>query len=241
VSRWCGVVPDQVGGVPGENLGKTRGSLVSVRLGAFRLDPDRRQLLRGETEVHLTPKAFDLLALLIERAPAVVPKGEIHKQLWPETFVSEATLAGLVKEVRRALKQDDDQSLIRTAHRVGYAYCGPREAGSQVPPDLTCWLVIGTRRVALHSGANLIGRDPSATVWLDVPGISRRHAQIFLQGGTAALEDLGSKNGTLVGDRPVSGRVTLRNADRIQVATELLTFHISSSGISTATQPRPLT
>ena len=67
-------------------------------------------------------------------------------------------------------------------------------------------------------------------------GVSRRHAQVILLDGAAVLEDLGSKNGTLVGDRPVRGRVALRHADRIQVATELLVLHVSDSGISTATQ-----
>jgi pSer/pThr/pTyr-binding forkhead associated (FHA) protein len=79
--------------------------------------------------------------------------------------------------------------------------------------------VIGRRRIALQRGANLIGRDPEAAVWLDATGVPRRHAQIILEGGTATLEDLGSKNGTLLSDRPVRGPAVLRNADRIQIAT----------------------
>jgi DNA-binding winged helix-turn-helix (wHTH) protein len=211
---------------------------VSVRFGPFRFHADRRQLLRDGREVHVTPKAFDLLALLIERAPAVVTKAEIHKQLWPDTFVSEATLIGLVKEMRRAM-DDHESAIIRTAHRVGYAFAAPVEADTPAgtAPAATHWLVVGTRRIALRNGVNVIGRDPEATVWLDVAGVSRRHAHIILENGAATLEDLGSKNGTLVGDRPVRGRVPLRNADRIQVATELLVLHVSGSGVSTATQP----
>jgi pSer/pThr/pTyr-binding forkhead associated (FHA) protein len=101
---------------------------------------------------------------------------------------------------------------------------------------VTHWLVVGSRRIPLKNGANIIGRDPDAAVWLDVPGVSRRHAQVILQAGTAVLEDLGSKNGTLVADRPARGRVALRHADRIQVATEVLVLHVSDSGVSTATQ-----
>ena len=92
---------------------------------------------------------------------------------------------------------------------------------------VTHWLVIGARSIPLHDGANVIGRDPEATVWLDGPGVSRRHAQVILEKGAATLEDPGSKNGTLLCDRPVRGRVPLRNADRIQVATELLVFETS--------------
>ena len=212
---------------------------MSVHFGAFAFHADRRQLFRDDVEVHLTPKAFDLLSLLIDRAPAVVPKTEIHANLWPDTFVSDATLLGLVKEVRRALRDDHENVLIRTAHRVGYAFAGTTEIRPlpKIAPAVTYWLVAGTRQIPLHDGVNVIGRDPEATVWLDLAGISRRHAQIILEHGTASLEDLGSKNGTLVGDRPVKGRVALRHADRIQLATEVLVFHASDNGMSTATQP----
>lgn len=215
--------------------------MVSVHFGAFAFHADRRQLLRDGTAVHLTPKAFDLLALLIERAPAVVAKKEIHTHLWPSTFVSDATLVGVVKELRRALKDDDQGTLIRTAHRVGYAFAGANDAGApiQLESATMCWLVIGTRQVVLHAGVNVIGRDPDSTICLDLAGVSRRHAQIVFENGAASLEDLGSKNGTLVADRPVKGRVALRDADRIQVATEVLVFRVSASGISTATQPVP--
>lgn len=211
---------------------------MTARFGAFVFDTGRRQLLRDGADVHLTPKAFDLLALLVERAPSVVPKAEIHTHLWPGTFVSDATLVGLVKEVRRALLDDQKGSLIRTAHRVGYAFAGLTEADgpTRIAPAVTHWLEVGTRRIALQNGTNVIGRDPDAAVWIDVPGVSRRHAQITLEDGAATLEDLASKNGTLVGDRPVRGRVTLQHGDRILIATELLVFHLSRSGISTATQ-----
>jgi DNA-binding winged helix-turn-helix (wHTH) protein len=212
---------------------------VSVRFGGFAFHAERRQLLRDGVEVHLTPKAFDLLALLIERAPAVVLKADIHQRLWPGTFVSDAALAGLVKELRRALRDTHAGTLIRTAHRVGFAFGGATEAdaASPVAPAATRWLVVGTRSIPLHAGANVIGRDPDATVWLDVPGVSRRHAQIVVEDDAAMLEDLGSKNGTLLRDRPVRGRVALRSADRIQVSTELLVFYASTSGMSTVTQP----
>jgi len=232
-------LPFEVGSVAGESRGKLGGSDVSARFGAFVFHPERRQLLRSDVDVHLTPKAFDLLALLIERSPSVVSKADIHEQLWPATFVSDATLLSLVKELRRALRDDEQEGpAIRTAHRVGYAFArSVQPAAVAAVPRVTHWLVTGKRRIALHDGVNVIGRDPESTVWLDVPGVSRRHAQITVQGETASLEDLGSKNGTLVGDRPVRGSTVLRNADCIQIATELLVFHVSDSGMSTATQP----
>ena len=214
---------------------------MSQRFGAFTLHADRRQLLRDGREVHLTPKAFDLLTLLVEHAPAVVPKREIHARLWPDTFVSDATLVGLVKELRRALSDDQQGTIIRTAHRVGYAFAGSQGVGplSQPTPVTTCWLVVGTRRIPLPEGIHAIGRDPCATVFLDVAGVSRRHAQIIIENGMASLEDLGSKNGTLVEDVPIRQRVALRDSDRIQLATELLVFRTSDRGVPTVTQPMP--
>jgi DNA-binding winged helix-turn-helix (wHTH) protein len=227
----------EVGGRAGENRGKIGGSIVSLSFGAFAFHADRRQLFRDGIEVHLTPKAFDLLLLLIERAPAVVPKAELHARLWPDTFVSDATLLGLVKEVRRALNDDHQGTLVRTAHRVGYAFAGSmrREAATPTGSALTYWVVDGTRRVPLREGINVIGRDADSAVWLDVPGVSRRHAHIVIEGGSAWLEDLGSKNGTLVGGQPVVGRVLLRHADHIRLATETLEFHVSATGMPTIT------
>src|SRR5215471_1525560 len=94
---------------------------VVVRFAWFVLDSDRRQVTRDERAIHLTPKAFDLLALLIAEAPRVVRKSELHERLWPGTFVADATLVGLIKELRRALDDRDKSApIVRTAHGVGY-------------------------------------------------------------------------------------------------------------------------
>lgn len=77
-----------------------------ARFGRFAVDSGARQLTRDGNRVHLTPKAFDLLLLLIDEAPRVVRKDEIHRRLWPGTFVVDSTLAGVVKAGREALTQD---------------------------------------------------------------------------------------------------------------------------------------
>ena len=74
--------------------------------GSLTVDTDARRLDRDGAELHLTPKAFDLLALLLEAAPKVVSKRDLHARLWRDSFVADATLVGLVKEVRRVLQQD---------------------------------------------------------------------------------------------------------------------------------------
>jgi DNA-binding winged helix-turn-helix (wHTH) protein len=210
---------------------------VSVRFGAFTLDVDQRRLLRDDVDLHLTPKAFDLLALLIQQAPRVVPKAELHERLWPGTFVSDATLVGLVKEVRRVLGADGQPSpLVRTAHRVGYGFSGVVERATQSPTPLaTHWVVAGSRRIPLSDGENLIGRDPAATVWLDVAGVSRRHACIRITPGSITLEDLASKNGTKLGDRIVTSPTGLRDEDRIHVGHVQIVFRVAAAGMSTET------
>jgi pSer/pThr/pTyr-binding forkhead associated (FHA) protein len=63
------------------------------------------------------------------------------------------------------------------------------------------WIVAGSRRIALTDGENVIGRDPTSAVLLDVAGVSRRHVQIVVGDRGAVLEDLGSMNGTRIGEQ----------------------------------------
>ena len=209
---------------------------MTARFGVFALDPDRRQLTRDGHEIHLTPKAFDLLALLVDEAPRVVRKEELHQRLWPGTFVSDATLVGLVKELRRALEDRDASApIVRTAHGVGYAMAAAVGRVSPRPSPVSRWIVTGGRRVALNEGQNVIARDPGAAIFLDVAGVSRRHCQILVSERGAVLEDLGSKNGTKVGDEPATGEVALRDGDQIHIGPAIVIYHASASGISTET------
>ena len=90
-----------------------------VLFDGFALDAARRLVSRGGRPVHLTRKAFDLLSTLIEQAPRVVSKEELHRRLWPDTFVTDATIAGVVKELRRALgSQGSGEPLIRCSLRM---------------------------------------------------------------------------------------------------------------------------
>jgi DNA-binding winged helix-turn-helix (wHTH) protein len=209
------------------------------RFGSFVLDSDRRQLVKGDSEIHLTPKAFTLLTMLVDAAPRVVPKRELHERLWPGGAVSDATLIGLVKEIRRALDdRDGDAPMIRTVHRVGYAFDVPveRPAARAV---LSCWLVAADRRIALVEGENIVGRDPEANVHLDYATVSRRHARLSIGATGATLEDLGSKNGTALDGKPLTEPKPLRNGDRFTCGQVLLTYRESSVGQPTLTQVIP--
>src|SRR5258707_1069836 len=80
--------------------------VVEISFGPFTLDERARQLRRGTQPVHLSPKAFDLLALLVRRRPEAISKSEVHEQLWRDIFVADVNLAVLIAEIRTAL--DDD-------------------------------------------------------------------------------------------------------------------------------------
>lgn len=211
-----------------------------VRFASFALDSEQRRLTRDGQVVHLTAKAFDLLTLLIAAAPRIARKNELHERLWPGTFVSDATLVGLVKEVRRALSDRDRAApIVRTAFGVGYAMAVPIERGASQAPAVARWVSTGGRRIALRDGENLIGRDPSAAIHLDVAGVSRRHARILVRDREAILEDLGSKNGTAVRDQLVSRGVVLQDGDPIEIGPVVVVYRSAASGLSTDTSPGP--
>jgi DNA-binding winged helix-turn-helix (wHTH) protein len=223
-------------------------AVVRIRLADFILDSATRQLLhRDRGEIRLSPKAFDLLITLVEQRPAVLDKADLHRRIWPDTHVVEANLNVLVAEIRRALDDSrQDAKFIRTVHAIGYAFCGdaveltdrpaPRKATSA-----RFWLVWNDRAIVLEDGDNTIGRDPDCTVWLDASGVSRRHALIRTVRGDDAvlLQDLGSKNGTLVQNVPIIGQVRLTDGAIIQIGSVELKLRVWSEGKGPETERIP--
>ena len=215
---------------------------VRCRLGDTVFDDQARRLVRDGNDVHLSPKAFELLKFLIEQRPRALSKGELHEHLWPSTFVSDVNLASLVAEVRGALGDSARHSrFVRTAQRFGYAFCG-EVMPAETPPTLTvpdaeifCWLIHEGRRLPLQAGDNVLGREASGVIELDSPTVSRHHARIRVSSRAAVLEDLGSKNGTLLGGSPVTAAVALQDRDTIRLGSVEVRFRMSGGGGSTET------
>ena len=199
-----------------------------LRFEEFTLDEDRRQVLRGTEPVPLEPKAYDLLGLLIARRPKALSKAQIRDVLWPRTFVSESTLAGLVAVVRSALGDKvQEPRFIRTLRGFGYAFCGT--VGDEQPPpsaahESGCGLLWAGREIPLPEGEHLLGRDNGCLVRSRSVRVSRRHAKITVRGMRAVIEDLGSRNGTSVGGRRIEGPVELAGGDTIGVGPEGIVF-----------------
>ena len=90
---------------------------------SFRLDTANHLLLRGDERVSLTPKAFDVLRYLVERAGRLVTQDELLEALWPETYVNQEVLRKYILEIRKALgDKPDNPEFIETITKRGYRF-----------------------------------------------------------------------------------------------------------------------
>jgi FHA domain len=188
-------------------------------------------LLRDGQEVHLSPKAFDLLNCLVENRARAMSRAELQQHVWPSTFVLDTNLATLVAEIRRALDDDaEDPRFVRTLHRFGYWFVGSVRKedaiGTSTNTPLHYWLIWETRQIPLTEGEHVVGRSPDAAVWIDAAGVSRHHARVTVAGETITVEDLGSKNGTFVRGTRITTQHPLADGDQIRFGSVVVTFRI---------------
>jgi DNA-binding winged helix-turn-helix (wHTH) protein len=206
-----------------------------LRFADFIFDSETRELLQSGQPVTLSPKAFQLLEILMENRPKALSKSQLHDRLWPNTFVVEANLSNLIGEVRRALDDEPRQPrYVRTIHRFGYAFRG--ETADLARSDtgkVVCRVIWAGGSAMLREGEHIIGRNSEATVFLDSPSVSRRHARIRVADGHATFEDLGSKNGSSVRGRWAHGPISLADGDVITTGVVELTFRILRPAVPT--------
>ena len=212
---------------------------MTVRFGAFALDAGTRQLLRDGTAVHLSPKAFDVLEILVARRPNVVAKDVLLETVWPAKAVEEANLAIAVGEIRKALADDPKApTIVVTVSRRGYRFAAPTSETDAAPATEypRWWLVWNERTMPLREGENVIGRHPASTVWLNVSSVSRIHARIIADGRRVTIEDRDSRNGTVVNGKRIAAARQLIDGDRVTVGAEELVFR-EWSDESAGTEP----
>lgn len=202
------------------------------RFGDFTLDDGIRQLFLNRTEVHLSPKAYELLTVLLANRTRAVSKAELQQRLWPSTFVEETNLAGLVAEIRRALGDSASSPVfVRTVYGFGYRFVSDIAADTATvrsgPSRVKLCVMWAGREMILMEGANVIGRETDATIQIDARGVSRHHARILVADDVATLDDLGSKNGTHLNGRAITV-AHLSDGDEISLGTVTLTFRVAS-------------
>jgi TolB-like protein/DNA-binding winged helix-turn-helix (wHTH) protein/Tfp pilus assembly protein PilF len=94
--------------------------------GPFRLEPSKRRLLRDGKTIRLTPKAFDLLLVLVEESGRTVGKDELLERVWAGTIVEENNLNQNITALRKSLGDSRQESqYIATIPGVGYRFVAP--------------------------------------------------------------------------------------------------------------------
>jgi DNA-binding winged helix-turn-helix (wHTH) protein len=193
------------------------------RLGEVVFDTEHRVLRRGERTTPLSPKAVRLLELLVLASPEPASQDELYGGLWPGTFVEPGNLHNLIAEIRRVA---EDPAFIKTLHRFGYALADRVEALSRA----RFALVAGRDRIELPDGHTIIGRDQ-----LEAGDVSRRHARIAVDGLSATIEDLGSKNGTFIGRPRVERPMPLQDGDVVIFGRTKTRFVLTAAAKTTIT------
>ena len=192
--------------------------------------------------MHLSPKAFDLLACLIENRARAMARAVLLQRVWPATFVEDTNIASLIAEIRRVLGDSaDDPRFVRTVHRFGYRFIANVQEGgahdSAGKSPMRYWLIWETRQIPMGEGEHVVGRSPDADVWIDATGVSRHHARVTVKGGGSIVEDLGSKNGTFVGGTRLIAPHSLVDGDQIRFGSVVVTFRSPPPAGSTETTP----
>lgn len=197
-------------------------------------DSGTREVLRAGAPVAISPKAFQLLEILIGRRPNAVSKEQLHEALWPNAFVSDANLPNLVAELRAGLGDEARNSrMIRTVPRFGYAFCAEAAAVGEPGRSAAFRLIWADRAITLREGENILGREPDGAVWIDVTSVSRRHARILISGDQATLEDLSSKNGTFLNGEVITKRRPVSDGDCVRIGTVEMTVQRNVGSVTT--------
>src|SRR6202035_403805 len=93
---------------------------------SFQLDPENHSLWRGAERLQITPKAFDVLCYMVEKAGNLVTQDELLEALWPETYVNQEVLRKYILEIRKVLgDRPEKPEFIETVTKRGYRFIAP--------------------------------------------------------------------------------------------------------------------
>ena len=186
------------------------------------MDARRRLIWRAGELMNVPPKAVDLLAVLIDEAGEVVPKDELLRRVWPDTFVEEANLSVNVSILRKALgEQSDGQPYIQTVARRGYRFVGHVEAAA-VPSPRTL-AVLPFRPLAVQDADEPLGLGLADALIASLSATGR----IVVRPTTAVRRYTGADVDPLEAGRQLrvesvlDGRLR-RAGDRVLVSAQLL-------------------
>lgn len=171
----------------------------------------------------------------------VLSKTELLDEVWPEVVVGDASLSVAVAELRDALGDDPTRpQFIETIPRRGYRLMAP--IMSTVDPPTAADSTPSYRLVGedatypLRPGRTTVGRDAGCGIRLESRLVSRVHAAFEVMDGRVVVEDLGSRNGTFVEGRRISGPTELRPGERVRLGRHAATLQLTSESASTWTE-----
>jgi DNA-binding winged helix-turn-helix (wHTH) protein len=213
-----------------------------VRFGIFEVDLATGELQRKGLKVRLQEQPFQVLRMLLERPGELVRREDLRQRLWPAVLFAEFEpgLNKAVHKVRVALGDSaDNPRFVETLAGRGYRFIATLEGsgrGADTPRDparlarpAPFSVIWDGHAIPLSEGCNTIGREHDSTIYIRLASVSRRHARIHVSGETATLEDLGSKNGTLLNGQRIQLLSPLADGDEIRVGSARLLFEGGSS------------
>ena len=209
----------------------------SFRFGEFELDVAAYVLRRPGERIRLEKIPMEVLVLLVQKAGVLVNRTEIQAALWgADVFVDhDAAINTAIRKIRRALGDDAERpQFVETVVGKGYRFIASLETRADASPQPPNYLITrGKRQFVLNREQNLLGREPEATVHIDHPSVSRRHARISIQAGRAVLEDLESRNGTFLDGQRITSATDLQHGAIIGLGPIALTFLVLPTAAST--------
>jgi DNA-binding winged helix-turn-helix (wHTH) protein len=211
-------------------------------LGEWLVEPTLDRISRDGEIVRLRPRAMDVLICLALEAGKLATKQNIIDTVWRTEFVSEHALTQVVAELRSALGDDArSPTYIENIPRRGYrlvATVTPVAASVSSARDASLPFKLEGEDGdhPLVQGPNIIGRTEDADIAIDRTEVSRCHARILVQGTTATIEDLGSKNGTFLNGERLEGPTLLSNGDEIWIGRSVARLRFLVEGEPTMTE-----
>jgi len=226
----------------------------TFRIDEWLVEPQLNRVSNGEISVHLEPKAMDVLLCLATNQGRVVSRRDLVDTVWSTEFISDSSLTHAIADLRRALADDArSPQVIETIPKRGYRLVAPARGappqwrtdrrldghprplavvvGNEVRLETRIefeesdhHLVIGDQEIPLIRPAIVFGRGQGADIQFRGPEVSRRHARLHVGTSEAVIEDLGSKNGTIVNNRRIDGAQRLLSGDVIGIAATTMFY-----------------
>ena len=102
------------------------------RVGAWLVRPSLNTVSHNGASIHLQPKVMEVLVCLACQPGEAIPKDQLLKTIWPDTFVTDDVLVGSISELRRVFEDDArEPRYIKTVRSEGYVFASPIETRSQ--------------------------------------------------------------------------------------------------------------